>query len=408
MLSKLLQSYLRFFATRYLNRVRPQIIAITGSVGKTSTKEAIFEVLKIHFQNKVRKSYGNLNTKNGVSLAILGFKKSPEKFYQWFWPIKLAPFKALFGKKVEILVLEVAADQIGDIKYVTTFVKPNITVLTSLGQAHLEIFGTMEKIIEEKIQLLRALPPDGYAVLNIDDENVKKISYDSDAMVGAPTLSDRRSGRWQVKTYAIGQEADVIAKNITTEIENYIPTSKFQVVSSSGKFLAVTNTLGRATNIYPALAAAAIAEIFNLKKEEIIEGIKNIKTQKHRLEVFKGKNNSLIIDDSYNANPLSMRAALDTLRILPAKRKIAVLGDMLEIGKIAPEAHELIGEYAREIADEVVTVGELAKGYRGKHFASNDEAIKYLLSKTRENDIILIKASNSLNFAEISEALKNS
>jgi len=392
MLSKFLQSYLRFWARRYLKRVRPQIIAITGSVGKTSTKEAIFEVLKIHFKDQVRKSYGNLNTKNGVSLAILGFKKSPEKIYQWFWPIKLAPFKALLGKKVEILVLEMAADQPGDIKYITSFIKPNITVLTSIGQAHLEIFGTMEKIIEEKTQLLKVLSPDGYAILNIDDENVKKISYG------------------QVKTYAINQEADIMAKNITTEIENYIPTSKFQIVSLAGKFLAVINTLGRATNIYPVLAAVAVAEIFNLKKEEIIEGIKNIQTQKHRMEVSKGKNNSIIIDDSYNANPLSMRAALDTLRILPhppaGGRKIAVLGDMLEIGKIAEEAHRLIGEYVHEIADEIITVGRLAKGYKGKHFASNKEAIEYLLSKIHENDIILIKASNSLNFPEISEALK--
>jgi len=390
-MSKFLQIYLKFWATRYLKRVRPQIVAITGSVGKTSTKEAIFEVLKIHFQNRVRKSYGNLNTKNGVSLAILGFHQSPSKFYHWIPILPLVPFKAFTNSKTEILILEVAADQPGDIKYITSFIKPDITVLTSIGQAHLEIFGTMEKIIEEKTQLLRALPPDGYAVLNIDDENIKKISF---------------GGRWQVKTFALTQEADIIAKNITTEIDNYKPLSKFQVISSTNKFLAATNTLGRATNIYPVLAAVAVAEIFNLKKEEIIEGIKNIQIQKHRMEVFRGENNSIIIDDSYNANPLSMKAALDTLRILPAKRKIAVLGDMLEIGKIAPEAHRLIGEYAREIADEVVTVGELAKGYRGKHFDNNDEAIKYLLSKILENDIILIKASNSLNFAEISEALK--
>ncbi len=390
-MSKFLQIYLKFWATRYLKRVRPQIIAITGSVGKTSTKEAIFEVLKIHFQNRVRKSFGNLNTKNGVSLAILGFHQSPSKFYHWIPILPLVPLKVLANRKTEILILEIAADGPGDIKYITSFIQPNITVLTSIGQAHLEIFETMEKIIEEKTQLLRVLPSDGYAVLNIDDDNIRKISY---------------GGRWQVKTFALENEADVAAKNITTEIESFAPISKFQVVSSAGKFLATTTTLGRSTNIYPVLAAAAIAEIFNLKKEEIISGINNIKTQKHRMGVFRGKNKSIIIDDSYNANPLSMKAALDTLRILPAKRKIAVLGDMLEIGKIAGEAHELIGEYAREIADEVVTVGNLAKGYKGKHFTSNNEAIKYLLSKIQENDMILIKASNFLNFAEISEALK--
>jgi len=390
-MSKFLQSYLKFWATRYLKRVKPKIIVITGSVGKTSTKEAIFEVLQIRFQNRVRKSWGNLNTKNGISLAILGFHQSPSKFYHWIPILPLAPFKIFANSKTKILVLEIAADQPGDIKYIASFVRPNITVLTSIGQAHLEIFGTMEKIIEEKTEALRALPSDGYAVLNIDDENVKKLSF---------------GGRWQVKTCSLTQVSDVTAKNITTEIENYLPLTKFQVITATGKFLAETKTLGRVSNIYPALTACAVGEIFNLKKEEIITGIKNITSQKHRMEVFRGHNNSTIIDDTYNANPLSMKAALATLKILPAKRKIAVLGDMLEIGKISPEVHRLIGEYANEIADEVVTVGNLAKGYRGKHFDNNQQAIEYLLNQARVGDILLIKASRALALEDIVEALR--
>ncbi len=393
MLGKILQFYLKFFAERYLKRARPKIIAITGSVGKTSTKEAIFAVLNIHFKNEVRKSYGNLNTKNGVALAILGFKKSPEKFYQWFWPVKLAPFRALFGKKIKVLVLEIAADAPGDIKFITRFVRPNVVVYTNIGQAHLEIFRTIEKLIEEKTELVRALENDGVAIFNIDDANLKKII---------------ESGNYQEKTFGLEDPlAEITAKNITTEIINYKPLTKYQIVTPKEKFLAESPTLGRVVNIYPVLAATSVAELFNLKKEEIVEGLKILEPQKHRMQVFEGKDGSVLIDDCYNANPYSMKAALATLKILPSPRKIAVLGDMLELGEIAPKAHELIGEYAKEIADETLAIGELAKNYHAdKTFSSKGEAIDYLLSKIKSGDTILIKASRGMRFEQIVEKLK--
>lgn len=397
-MSILLQKYLRFWAKIYLGRAKPKIIGVTGSVGKTSTKEAIFEVLKIKFKDEIRKSEGNLNNETGAPLAILGYKSAPSygsSFFGWFPIIISCPFK-VFMRKVKILVLELAADKPGDIAYLTSFIKPNITCITNIGSAHLEAFGTIENIIKEKTVLIRALPAEGTAVLNVDDKELKKISSE---------ISNEQVN------YAISGDADVVAKNITTEISDFKPLTKFQVISEDEKFRAETHTLGRVSNIYSALAAVAVGIIFEMPMEEIVEGLGNVKAEKHRMEVFRGKKNCIIIDDSYNANPLSMKAALDILKDIPnppnGGRKIAVLGGMREIGKITDEAHKLIGAYAKEVADEVVVVGELAKKYQAeKYFENVPETSNFLLSNIQEGDIILIKASRSIGLEKIVEALK--
>ncbi len=408
-MSGFLKSYLRFWASRYLKKVKPKIIAVTGSAGKTSTKEAIFEVLKSSFGQAARRSEGNLNTVFGIPLAILGFKKPPvpldQPFSPWPWipVIFSAPFKIFSNRSTKYLVLEIAADKPGDIEFTTNYLKTDVVVITNLGAAHLEIFGTLEKIIQEKAGLLKSLIQGGWAVLNLDDANLRKLDL---------SVSN-------LKTVAINNEADITAKNITTEIVNLNagkepqPITKFQILMGETKFLAETKTLGRQTNIYPALIAAAIAQIFNISKEQIVAGLKEIRPEKHRMEVFAAKNGSVIIDDCYNANPLSMRAALDTLKILPAKRKIAVLGDMLELGSISEKAHQIIGDYAREIANEIVSVGSLAKKYQAnRHFESKTEAIDYLLNEIQKNDkmetgsLILIKASRGIGLESIVEALK--
>ncbi len=390
-MSKLLQFYLKFWSKIYLNRVNPKIIAITGSVGKTSTKEAIFEVLKIKFDNFIRKSHGNLNNETGVPLAILGYKKSPTKFWQWFPIILSFPFKSFSGGNIEVLVLEMAADKPGDIKYLTSFVKPYITVLTNIGPAHLENFGTIEKIIQEKTDLIKVLPSDGWAVLNIDDKNVKKASF---------------GGRWKIKTYAQNDNADLKASNIETQIDGFLPLTKFQL---NNKYNIVLHTLG-SSSVYSSLAAIACGEIFNMNMADIINGLKNLRPQDHRMKVIEGKKNTIIIDDSYNANPLSMRSALDILRVLSKEKsakKIVILGDMLEIGKISDQAHKIIGEYAHEVADIVISCGNLAKKYKGDlHFSKIQEAGDYLLRNINQNDIILIKGSRAIGLEKITEILR--
>lgn len=396
-MKKLLFSYLKFWATGYLNRVKPEIVAITGSVGKTSAKEAIFEVLKIKFEGDVRKSIGNLNNETGVPVAILDFKKAPsygaKNSFGWIPIILAAPFKSLFLSKKRILILELAADKPGDIKYLTSFIHPKISVLTSIGPAHLENFGTEENIIEEKTDLLRSLNIDGWAVLNIDDENVKKVSY---------------GGRYQKKTYGIENSADVMASDIVTAIEENKGKTSFNLKISDKNIKVSQSTLGAKTNVLASLCAAAVGEIYELSADEIARGLSNVQNEKHRMNVVQGKNNTVIIDDSYNANPLSMRAALELLHHLKGVRKIAVIGDMREIGSINDEAHKIIGEYSKEVADIVVAVGTEAKKYNGsQYFKSTSKASEYLLKNCLPGDIILIKASRSLGLDKIVESLKD-
>lgn len=392
-MQKILFSYLRFWAVRYLNRTKPEIIAVTGSVGKTSAKDAIFAVLNERYRDEVRKSHGNLNNETGVPLSILGFHNSPNNFLSWIPILLSVPFKSMTQKKYRFLILELAADKPGDIKYLTSFIHPKIAVLTAIGPAHMEAFGNLEKIIEEKANLLRALPIDGKAILNIEDANVRKISY---------------GGRWEKSTYAISEDADYVAKNIETKISNYEGSTSFEVVSKKYKFKAETLTLGKEGNVLACLSAIAIGKIYDLTNPEIIAGLKNFENDKHRMNVFKGKNGSTIIDDSYNANPLSMKSALKMLNELPSKgRKIAVIGDMREIGKISTEAHILMGKYAHEVADIVIGVGKIAKKYDAKnYFTSPKKALDFLLKEVKENDIILIKASRSIGLDKIADILK--
>lgn len=392
-MSKLLQKYLRFWAKYYLRRAKPKIVAITGSVGKTSTKEAIFEVLKIKYGENVRKSFGNLNNESGVPLAIFGFTKSPKNSFAWLPIVIGVKLRALFGKKYQVLVLELAADKPGDIKYLTDFIKPDIACITSIGPAHLEAFETLDNIVREKTDLLRALKTDGWAVINIDDENLHK----NQNIVSS-----------NIMTYSVNREADVMAKNITTEIADFKPLTNFQVAYNGDKFRATLHTLGRKWNIYSALAAVCIGRIFEMTDAEITAGLQSIMPEAHRMAVVKGQKNTIIIDDCYNANPVSMRAALDVLKDLPITgRKIAVLGDMLEIGNITGEAHQLIGEYAKKVADEVVSVGNLAKMYNSeKYYTNTDQATEYLLANIAENDIILIKASRAVGLEKIVEKLE--
>lgn len=383
MFSKILSSYLRFWAKRYLSLTHPKIVAITGSVGKTSAKEAIFEVLKIKYKDEVRKSEGNLNNETGLPLAILNYKKAPSyagNKFGWISILLTAPFRSYSLPSAQILVLELAADKPGDIEYLTKLVKPDIAVLTAIAPAHLEAFGSIDNIVNEKTGLLRALNKNGWAVLSLDDNLVRKASY---------------GGWWQKKTYAITEAADVRATRISSSIKKYQANTAFTVESDGQNFTVSQATLGNVF-VLASLAAVSVGKILGVSDGDIAEGLSNLKLAKHRMNVLEGKNKTIILDDCYNANPISMRAALNVLRDLPKSsgRKIVVMGEMREIGKTASEAHKEIGAYAEEIADITISVGQTARKYNvQKNFRDITEAGKYLLSEMSESDIILIKAS---------------
>lgn len=391
MIKKILQNYLKFWAKKYLARAKPQIVAITGSVGKTTTKEAIFAVLAEKYKNDVAKSTGNLNSETGVPLAILGYKKSPKKLYEWIPVIFTAPFLSYTQKIFKIMILEFAADKPGDIKYLSSIANPDIAVITAIGPSHLANFESMEKVAQEKLSLLWSLKSSGQAVLNTDDEILKKASY---------------GGRFEKITYAIGSEADITASNISTVVNGVGVTTNFLI---SGKVSAdiVLSVLGGKAVVYASLAAASVGKILAVNDVDIKTGLEKVAPESHRMQIFRGVNNSIIIDDSYNANPLSMKNALNVLAGLKAKRKIAVLGEMREIGSISDAVHKEIGEIAAKSADLVVAIGSQAKKFNAqKYFTTKEEATKYLLKEVRENDIILVKASRSIGLDEIVESLK--
>ena len=395
-MNKLLQIYLKFWATRFLKRTKPEIIAVTGSVGKTSTKEAIFAVLKAKFGQEVRCSEGNLNNETGVPVAILDFKKAPSyeatNPFGWLPIIFKAPFRSLLLAKKKILVLELAADKPGDIKYLTSFIKPKIAVLTSIGPAHLGAFGSIENIATEKANLIKALPPDGWAVLNIDDENVRKLSY---------------GGRWQVLTYSIQESSDFQAKNVKTRLFKFEGMTTFLLKTRKEEFLMRLPSFGKKTNVYAALAAASCGSIYSIGLKTVSSALEKIHPGHHRMEILKGKKNITLIDDCYNANPISMRVALELLRDLKAKRKIAVLGEMAELGKESLNAHLEIGKLAKQSADQIYAVGRWAKRYQAKKwFPTAEDIANYILNETKPGDIILIKGSRSVGLEKVVEQLK--
>ena len=282
-----------------------EIIGITGSVGKSSTKEAIYQVLgkSKRFEGAVAKSEGNLNTEIGLPLAILGFKKNPNKF-TWLFVFIVAFFRAIFLNpltQISILILEYAADKRGDIKYLISIAKPNMAIVTRIGRAHTIEFGDLEGVAREKAQLAAAVGSTGAIFLNKDDKFSHKISRMS------------------------------VAKIIYFS-DHGIDTAK-EIARSLGKY-------------------------FGLSEKEINLGIKNIKPLAHRLNIISGANHITIIDDTYNANPESTKAALDFLHNFKDQgRKIAVLGDMLELGSLEKEAHTEIAAIAIKTADLFIGVG---------------------------------------------------
>jgi len=418
MLRKILQFMLKIPAKMVLTKYKPVVIAVTGSVGKTSTKEAIYAVLKSHFgEGQIRRNERNYNNEIGVPLTIFGLETGGRSIAIWFLRfIKIFLMLVFREKYPKILVIEMGADRPGDIEYLTHFVKPKVGIITAIGDipVHVEFFESPQQLALEKKKLVDSLNNDGVAVLNYDDNMVRVMG---------------ESAKSKLLTYGFGDEADIKATNYESKPANLEEEGIFGSVTFKLNFkgsavpVKLINVLGK-HQVYSALAAAAVGIIFNLNLIEISEGLRAFKFLPGRMKLLKGIKNTLIIDDSYNAAPLSMLAALEALKefyhqqraILPANkeiRTIAVLGDMLEIGKYAPDVHEQVGRKAAQAADLLFTVGERAKfiaeGARAKgmakdkifEFYTSDEAAKPLQKIIKEGDIILIKASRAIKMERV-------
>jgi UDP-N-acetylmuramoyl-tripeptide--D-alanyl-D-alanine ligase len=363
-----LQELARWWRT-HLTGLR--VIGITGSVGKSSTKELIATVLER--DSTVLKSGGNLNNEIGLPLTLL----------------QLEP-------KHQHAVLEMGMYARGEIARLAELAQPIVGVVTNVGPVHLERLGSVEAIAEAKAELVQALPPEGTAILNYDDERV---------------LAMRDIAHAQVLTYGLDPQADLWADEIVSEGLEGI---HFTLHYREEEFHVQVPLLGR-HSVHTSLRAAAVGLAENMTWDHILEGLQDQRAQL-RLVAVPGPNGSTILDDSYNASPASMIAALNLLAELNG-RKIAVLGDMLELGEYEDEGHRMVGLRAIDAADALVTVGELGRVIaqealnngmapnRVKMCDTNDEATAYISAIVQPGDMILIKGSRGLHMEDIVNAL---
>ena len=380
------------------------IIAVTGSVGKTSTKEAIFHVLKTHFGEKeVRRNQGNYNNEIGVPLTIFGLETGGRSIFLWFLKFIKIIWMIIFRIEYpSFLVLEMGADRPGDIKYLVDFVQSKVGVITALGEipVHVEFFENPQQVAKEKRNLIFSLNENGIAILNYDDEAVRQMAEEIQAKVFTYGLKDKADVR------AINYDLKVNANGNVSELNFKLEFSGSSVPAK------LVNVLG-IQHLYSALAAASVGITFNMNLVEIVEALKEFQPLPGRMRLIKGVKNTLIVDDTYNAALLSMEAALESLKIFENRRKIVVLGDMLEIGEYAPEAHKRIGKKAAEIADLIFVVGPRAKfiaeeaikqGFpENKIFqfmVSGDAALK-VQEEIKENDVVLVKGSRAMKMEKV-------
>ena len=403
---RFLQHLLRILAAAVLKKYRPYVIAVTGSVGKTSTKEAIFAVSK-SFEPKTRRSFANYNTEIGVPLTILSEKEKIRGFRSWLKVIlKGLTLLALRLDYPKILILEMAADRPGDIKYLTEFVKPNVGVVTAIGEipVHVEFFSGPKAVAREKAVLIESVAPSGRSILNYDDEVVLEMKEKSRARVltfGFSPEADVKATNYEMRSPASGDQA-----GISFKLEyggSFVPARLYDVFGKQA--------------VYAVLAAASCGLVLGMNLVEISEALKNYQSPPGRMRIIKGIKNAWIIDDTYNASPLSTTAALEALRAIEGKRKIAVLGDMREIGKYSEEAHQTIGEKAAEFADLLFTVGEKARFIKSAaiqyglseekifHFDTQEAAGRALQNAVKQEDIILIKGSRAMKMEKIVEEI---
>ena len=404
---RFIQCILRYLAKLILWRYKPLIIGVTGSVGKTSTKEAIYTVLRKKF--RVERNIFNLNTEIGMPLTIIRGKDAKRNILLWFYNFFHTFWLFIFKAKAypEILVLEMSEDAPGMIKYLVDLAQPKISVVTCIGDppVHLEYYKNINHLIEEISYLPQSLSLDDTIVLNADNPLVFNFKDKTVA---------------QVFSYGFSENSDVKItkyKLINTEdLENIGMNFRLE---SSGSFVPVRieGVFGKG-QIYALAAAAAVGLSLDMNLVEISEAMKDYKIVKGRTKFMPGINNSWLLDDSYNACPDSVRVALDLLKEVPAKRKIVALGDMKELGVNSNQAHIEIGKDIANIAQVFIAIGEemaFAKQIIDDEYPNTEtfwfkdsQEAKVLIKKMiKKGDLVLIKGSRVMEMEKITEELKN-
>jgi len=404
-MKKLLQLKLKFMARLVLARYKPEVIGITGSVGKTSTKEAVYAVLKGKFN--VRRSLKNYNNELGVPLTILGVDSPGRSIGGWLrvWGhfIKLLIIKD--KNYPTVLVLEMGIDRPGDMKYLISIVIPKIGLVTGVGSSHLEFFNKPENIQKEKRVLAESLDKESLAVLNYDNELTRE-------MAGSVIC--------QVLTYGLDEGADIKPQEINFNFRsgdaNLLGVS-FKL-NYRGAIVPVflPHVIGYPP-IYASLAASAVALHYSINLVEIAQALSDFRLPAGRLNLLPGRNNTKIIDDTYNSSPDSCLAALAILSEVKAVRgrKVAVLGDMLELGNASDIGHAEVGKKAAASVDLLVAVGEKGKliGEAAQtaglkeiiYLPDSLKAAESILDIISSDDLILVKGSQGARMERVVKVL---
>ena len=413
-MKKVIQHKLKIVAKIILFRYKPRVIGITGSVGKTSAREAIYAVLSPNF--KVRRNAKNYNNEIGVPLTIIGDDLEAGRSIVNWLKIFIRAFWLILKKDrnyPKILILEMGVDKPGDMKYLNSIVKCDIGVITMVGPVHIEFFGSINKIKKEKAELIRYLNSKGWAILNYDNKEARDI---------------KNLSRVKVLTYGLEDKADIVAKEINFNFSDTGKISQYSSVNSlyninfklsyKGSFVPVIleGVIGK-NAIYAALAGASVGIAMGLNLVEVAESLKQFRNPKGRMSLLKGIKHTLIIDDTYNASPQAVKAALEIAKripLAPKARFFAVLGDMLELGKRSEREHYKIGQYCAQLGvNKLITVGERSRDIdRGAqesgmlrdnifHFGDSKIAGKFIQDRIRKGDLILVKGSQGMRMEKI-------
>jgi len=407
---RILERMLKFMAKKVIKKYRPKIIGITGSVGKTSTKEAIYCVLEHKFI--LKRSEKNYNNEIGLPLAVIGSEAAGKSIFGWV-EVFSRWLKVMFFLEdyPEVVVLEMGADRPGDIAYLTSIAKPNIAVLTDVSSSHLEFFKNIESVSKEKSNLIKNLNKDGLAVLNIDNEHIKKFKD--------RTENSKKDSNLKILGYGFSEAADVRATEVFTNYDgmsNEVKGITFKLEYQGTTIPVRLNNIIAEHNIYSALAAVAVGVELGLNLVEIGQSLENFALPKSRMALISGIKNSMIIDDTYNASPISTVSALSIFGKVAAKRKIAVLGDMLELGPDTEPGHKRIAQEFIKIGGDIFigvgrrmesAIAELAshnmERERIYHFQNPTDAGRMLQEIMKEGDLILIKGSQGMRMEKIVE-----
>jgi len=380
-------------AKAVLVRHKPFIIGVTGNLGKTSTKDAVYAVMKDHFH--VRRSEKSMNSEFGVPLTILGEKSGWNNPLKWLLVVVRGFFVAFSKEYPTHLVLEIGADRPGDIKSITSWIKPDITIVTQFGQVpvHIEFFRDRDAVIEEKGYLVSALKEEGLFIYNGDDHDSSKLLEKTKA---------------QKLSFGIHENTDMRATNVRLYGMPITGTEADVKVDGAEYHLVLPEVAGKSP-VYCALPALLVAKFLAIPLSIACASLRDAAKPRGRMRILQGMNQSVIIDDSYNASPKATEHGLKTLaEIDTSGRKIAVLGDMLELGLYTRDEHYKVGKIAAHSCHKLFTVGirsrVMVDGALDEKMLDDNimmcdtsiDAGKELVNLLQPGDIVYVKGSQSM------------